>query len=405
MGRSIEAISSSASTNDMWFADEQRAAGFRNVFAAFDANAINGMRRHPQHEAHQRIRQQADRVTGGNKRQNRAIEENSGGRLMKHNRESVIRARGEEDSDEGDQIRRRDHAALLLRPRPVLNQSVERHARSNPAEKSEQQRRCSSDERTSKRIGAGAVKQRAEDRHAQRAERNQPIFDFSAGEIPGGKAAESNANGDRGLQIADMRVVDMQHVVAVDRRSVNCRSAAKKTEIRVAEHRPAEHAIGANRASNARQNRPADSSGNVFLGSPAGTREIPRLVSQPDHRAAEEQQARHSFAAVVAFGQNSRRPSCARMPARNVPNSMMPLPQESRRSGRSSGSRPYFEGPNSAPSVLIRKTAGAFQRKVAQRQARDEKRHHADFEEFRADGHAALAVAVREDSRRPSKKE
>ncbi len=44
------------------------------------------------------------------------------------------------------------------------------------------------------------------------------------------------------------------------------------------------------------------------------------------------------------------------MPARNVPNSMMPLPQESRCSGSNSGSKPYFEGPKSAPSVLIKNT-------------------------------------------------
>jgi hypothetical protein len=41
----------------------------------------------------------------------------------------------------------------------------------------------------------------------------------------------------------------------------------------------------------------------------------------------------------------------------NVPNSMIPLPQESSRGGSSSGSEPYFDGPNSAPCELIRKTA------------------------------------------------
>ena len=43
--------------------------------------------------------------------------------------------------------------------------------------------------------------------------------------------------------------------------------------------------------------------------------------------------------------------------ARNVPSSIIPLPQESRCSGRSSGSKPYFDGPNNAASVLIKNTA------------------------------------------------
>ncbi len=45
------------------------------------------------------------------------------------------------------------------------------------------------------------------------------------------------------------------------------------------------------------------------------------------------------------------------MAARNVPSSMTPLPQESFFSGNSSGSRPYLEGPNSAPWVLARNRA------------------------------------------------
>ena len=45
------------------------------------------------------------------------------------------------------------------------------------------------------------------------------------------------------------------------------------------------------------------------------------------------------------------------MIARNVPSSRMPLPQDSWLSGKTSGSRPYFDGPNSAACVLARNTA------------------------------------------------
>ncbi len=45
--------------------------------------------------------------------------------------------------------------------------------------------------------------------------------------------------------------------------------------------------------------------------------------------------------------------------ARNVPSSSTPLPHESSFSGSSSGSSPYFDGPNSAACVLARNTAAA----------------------------------------------
>ena len=45
------------------------------------------------------------------------------------------------------------------------------------------------------------------------------------------------------------------------------------------------------------------------------------------------------------------------MIARKVPSSRMPLPQESRRSGRSSGNNPYFDGPKIALCTPIRKIA------------------------------------------------
>src|SRR5258708_9117846 len=41
--------------------------------------------------------------------------------------------------------------------------------------------------------------------------------------------------------------------------------------------------------------------------------------------------------------------------ARNVVSSRIPLPQDSNLSGRSSGSKPYFEGPKKAACVLARK--------------------------------------------------
>jgi hypothetical protein len=61
-----------------------------------------------------------------------------------------------------------------------------------------------------------AVEQAAENRHADGAERDEPDFDLSAGEVAGGDAAETDANGERGLDIAGLRVVHFQNVMGVN---------------------------------------------------------------------------------------------------------------------------------------------------------------------------------------------
>ena len=97
---------------------------------------------------------------------------------------------------------------------------------------------------------------------------------------------------------------------------------------------------------------------NLRAGSAAGTREIPKLVTSPhrvyasrmtpDHVCRPRNATARNPAAIVAV-----------IAAINVPSSITPFPQESSFSGSSSGRRPYFAGPNSAPCVLIRKTVAA----------------------------------------------
>ena len=75
---------------------------------------------------------------------------------------------------------------------------------------------------------------------------------------------------------------------------------------------------------------------------------------------------------------------------------MMPLPQLSLESGRSSGSSAYFVGPKIAPCVQARKsaTAGEIDAIVGEREGGE--RHDDEFEDFYAEGDAALAVFVGE---------
>ena len=56
--------------------NKKRATSFRNIFAPLHTDAIDRVRRGPQHKPHQRIGQQVDRVRGGDQRKDRAIEEN-----------------------------------------------------------------------------------------------------------------------------------------------------------------------------------------------------------------------------------------------------------------------------------------------------------------------------------------
>ena len=82
---------------------------------------------------------------------------------------------------------------------------------------------------------------------------------------------------------------------------------------------------------------------------------------------------------------------------------MTPFPQESLFSGSSSGSRPYFDGPNSAPCVLIRKTAAASMVRFPGGERGNGKKSHANFKKFRADRDRALAVTVGKISARKRK--
>ena len=95
--------------------------------------------------------------------------------------------------------------------------------------------------------GAIEIEERAEERHAYRAEWNQAVFDFSAGKIARREAAEADADPDGGLQVADVRVVNAQNVVAVDDDG-ELQQRGEKPEIGIAEDGPAEDAVGENRS-------------------------------------------------------------------------------------------------------------------------------------------------------------
>ena len=151
-----------------------------------------------------------------------------------------------------------------------------------------------------------------------------------------------------------MRFVDAQHVVSVDY-DRELQQRREKQQIRVSEHGPAENAIRANRLQVGTRDRREDSS---EISSRDRLRERAKCQgSWRGRRACNPEESRPTISCRPR-NCSARKPAAimAVMLPRNVPNSMMPLPHESRFSGSSSGSNPYFDGPKSAPSVLIKNT-------------------------------------------------
>ena len=73
--------------------DEERAAGFGDVVAAFDAYAVKGVGDHPEHEAEEGIGQEINGIAGGEESEDGAVEKNPSGRLMQDGGEKNSRRR------------------------------------------------------------------------------------------------------------------------------------------------------------------------------------------------------------------------------------------------------------------------------------------------------------------------
>src|SRR3974377_366501 len=98
---------------------------------------------------------------------------------------------------------------LLLRP--VLDQRTGRHD-----EKTAKEAECGKKRKDRCKGEPGSRQQESENRDARGAERNQAIFDFSAGEVTCRKAAKAEADRNRGLQKADFGRADVQDIAAVE---------------------------------------------------------------------------------------------------------------------------------------------------------------------------------------------
>ena len=73
--------------------NEESAAGFGDVVAAFDANAVDGVGDHEEDQTEEGIWQEVNGIGGGDKRQDGAVRKRRGG-LMQDRREEKVRASG-----------------------------------------------------------------------------------------------------------------------------------------------------------------------------------------------------------------------------------------------------------------------------------------------------------------------
>src|SRR5215831_382307 len=140
-------------------------------------------------------------------------------------RQNVVNASFEAYADERVEIGCRDDTAFVLLFGPMLDESVDRNDEEPSGEPQQGKKDHYGDE-------ANAVEgqQRAKDGHADGAEGDQAVFDLASGEITGGEAANTDANGYGGLQECGMCFVDLQNVVAIHY-YVNLKQPTEKPEI------------------------------------------------------------------------------------------------------------------------------------------------------------------------------
>src|ERR1700757_4545472 len=122
----------------------------------------------------------------------------------------------------------------------MLNQRVQWHSKKS-AKESEQSKMPRSGTKRMARV----IEQRAENRHANRTNRNQSVLDLPARKIASRKTSHADSDSHGRLQQTDVRFIHVQHVVPINH-DRELQQRRKKPQIRVAHHGPAENAIGSN---------------------------------------------------------------------------------------------------------------------------------------------------------------
>ena len=182
-------------------ADKERAALGGDVVAAFHANPVNRPRKQPKDEPQQRIGQKEQGVNRARERQHAAEKKNLAGGQMRDLRQQEMRARRQKNADERQQVGRGQHLALFILVRTMLQQRGNRHDEKAAGETERRNQDHGPHDRSARQR-----ERRGYNRHAERAERHQAVFDFAAGKVPRRHAAQADAQRQRDIQSSPMPI-------------------------------------------------------------------------------------------------------------------------------------------------------------------------------------------------------
>ena len=257
--------------------DQQRRPVQRHVIRVHDADAVDAVRQHPQAEADQEVRQQDQQVGNDRERRQARQRRNQVGRCMDESRQHHG-AGGQQDPGSVHHVVGGDQLAALVLVGLLLEHGVERHA-VEAAEESEQGE-------AGHGRGIAALDRRQRQRaagDADSADRHQAKLHLVPGEPPGGQAADSDADGDRGTEQADRHTVGRGNAQRLDReyREQLLHQRADEPEIAEAQHRQPQATIAVENAqAAARWCRPG-STRSARPARPGGVRPMPNAQAVP----------------------------------------------------------------------------------------------------------------------------
>src|SRR6185437_1225104 len=253
------------------------------------------------------------------------------------------------DAAKAQKTLQRQHRSALRCAGPVLHDGVDRHGDEAGKETQDHQIRHHAGVAEACRAQHGSCPE-----HAEASERDQAQLDFASGQIPCRQTPQPDAHGLHGHQQCCLRVSGAQHVVG-EERNIEVHQCRVEPKPGVAHDRQPQHPVRVHPRICSITSARKFSRG-LRAGLAACTRLIPKLDPSPstEHTSKKPPMAAGRPREASASQAPEAVPT---MMATNVDISSTPLPQESKDSGSSSGSRPYLEGLNSAACVLIRNNA------------------------------------------------
>ena len=244
--------------------------------------------------------------------------------------------------------------------------------------------------------------QHTDQRHPERAERHEAIFDFATGKITGRRAAEADAERERSVQITDLCFREVKSISAVEKQ-IQQQQRAEKIKIGVAEESERERTVfahGAQLREQIAQKIHAKFSGRVG-GGHARDAEARR---QSGERQRDKNGAGPDLTAAKALGQETGGHGAEDDGHERAEFEQTVAPREFflRQQLRQQA---VFGGAEERAVDAHQKNAAQQHRKLVQPEAREREEHHGDFKNLHADGNRAFAEAVGQKSARHGKQD